>query len=372
MRTLDNLKRYANRFKRIYLVPEREAEILDNVKTVHEQVVSAQQQVNLVHEQGTRMQEHVTEVQEQITQVQGHITKVQEQVSQVREHVTFVQEEVTSGAVRQRVESLEHRIASVEQQVTSIAEQMKQNMIGIREALLALRYHTCVRPEEPLPPEAEIKEVVPISEQFDRLHKAAPLAYGVWRPILDVNRQAYAGFPIDSCSVPGHPMATLFRFFLTPYLKGRVLDIGCGPQPFPSYLEGHPIEASYGIDPVSEPDNHSFHFIKALAEYIPWADNQFNLVVAATSLDHVLLLDRALEEIFRVLRSDGIFAAWIGLVPGSKPYSPYGQEIENLDNFHLFHFDRGWFLDVIEAHFCIQEEFAVNTESVFFALRPKK
>src|SRR5437764_511881 len=58
-----------------------------------------------------------------------------------------------------------------------------------------------------------------------RLRRLAPRAFAVWHELLEVNAHAYEGFPIDSCSVSGHPMAEQFREFLRPYRNGAVLDI---------------------------------------------------------------------------------------------------------------------------------------------------
>jgi SAM-dependent methyltransferase len=274
------------------------------------------------------------------------------------------------SAVRQQVSAIRQQVSAIRQQVAEVLQQGS----GMREALLPLRYHAGGRPKGSPSSEARLKEVVPISEQFDRLQQMAPQAYAVWRPLLDVNEGAYEGLPLDSCSVAGHPMATLFRFFLAPYLKGRVLDIGCGPQRVPIYLEDYPIEGLYGIDPLSEPIHHPFHFFEGLAEFLPWADSQFNLVVAATSLDHVLLLDEVFSEVRRVLSPDGMFVVWVSFIPGSEAYDPYQKKIKKVDEYHLFHFGREWFLTAIDPFFTIFEEFTFDSPktSTFLALRPRK
>ena len=260
----------------------------------------------------------------------------------------------------------------MQQSLNAIRSDAVQHAQWLRESLLALRYHTWNGPYDSSPSAAQTRALPPLSEQLGYLQQLAPHAYAVWHPLLAVNEEAYDGLPIDSCSVAGHPTATLFRFFLAPYLKGRVLDIGCGPQPIPTYLEDHPIDAVYGVDPLSDPEDHSFNFIKGLAEFLPWADDQFNLVVAATSLDHVFLLDKVFEEVCRVLSKGGFFVIWDGFISGSKPYDPYCQNIEKVDNYHLFHFDRGWFMDAIKPYFTVIEEFSVDVQSSFFALHPRK
>jgi SAM-dependent methyltransferase len=297
------------------------------------------------------------------------------QVTECLSELNGLQQRVTEfcseiEGFRKQIIEIRSELAGTQQEIALLLSEFSVN----RKNFLALRYHACCPPDGPIPSEANLKKVFSISEQYDQLKHLAAHAYALWRPLIDVNKGAYEGLPIDSCSVPGHPMATLFRFFLAPYLKGRVLDIGCGPQAVPSYLEGYPVEALYGIDPLSEPINHPFKFFKGLAEFLPWTDAQFNLVIAATSLDHVLLLDKVFTEVRRVLRPDGCFVVWISFIPGSKHYDPYQKTIEKVDKYHLFHFDREWFLKEIDPFFTVFEEFVFGpTEiSTFFALQPRK
>ena len=265
---------------------------------------------------------------------------------------------------------LREDLLTIRQQVLTVQQQAAAMRSDTVQQAVALRYHTWHRPNE-LPTQAtQLDDVLPLSEQLSRLKQLAPHAFAIWHPLLDVNENAYDGTPVDSCSVSGHPVATLFRFFLVPYLKGRVVDIGCGPQTIPTYLEDYHTEAIYGVDPLSEPEEHPFHFMKGFAEFLPWADDQFNLVVAATSLDHVLLLDKVFEEVSRVLSEDGFFVVWDGFIPDSKTYDPYSQDIEKVDAYHLFHFDRDSFLEAIKPYFTVFEELSVDGQSNFFVLRP--
>jgi len=253
---------------------------------------------------------------------------------------------------------------------------LRGDVRALRESILGLRYHTCVtRAGVPATPGlASMREAMPLDAQFEQLQQTVPRAFPIWRSLLDANTQTYEGFPIHSCSVAGHPAATLFKYFLAPYLKGRVLDIGCGPQPVPLYLEDHPLEAVYGIDPITEPDDHPFTFVKSMAEFLPWLDSQFDAVVAATSLDHVLLLDETLAEIRRVLKHNGRFVVWVGFIEGAKPYDPYDSKIAKVDDWHLFHFGREWFQEAVAPYFLLEETFALDEagSSCFVAFRPRK
>jgi SAM-dependent methyltransferase len=259
-------------------------------------------------------------------------------------------------------------------QLRSEVLKTRQTLIG---GLMNLRRHlrrpyADDRALSPTP--AEMRDGhMPLDEQFAELEKRAPKAYELWRALLDVNAGGYEGLPVDSCSVAGHPTAALFRGFITPYLHGRVLDIGCGPQPVPAYLADVPVQALYGVDPLSAADGHPFCFFRGLAEFLPWKDDQFEVVTVATSLDHVLLPDVVFGEVCRVLCPSGLFLAWVGYVEGAEPYDPTIAEIKPVDDYHLFHYDRIRFLESVEPHFIVEEEFSLEgfVNAGFFALRPR-
>lgn len=206
---------------------------------------------------------------------------------------------------------------------------------------------------------------------FERLDAIAPRAYKIWKELLQVNADTYVDFPPHSCSVKGHGIAEFFSEYLEIYLEGTVLDIGCGPQPVPAYLASHPVELIAGLDPLAPPIPHPFAFAQGVAEYLPWKDDTFDVVVAATSLDHVLLLDQAYLEIQRVLKSNGYFVVWVGFVKGAVPYDPYSEDIDRIDDFHLFHFDRPFFYELHRKYFDLVDELHVDGESLFACFRPK-
>jgi len=56
---------------------------------------------------------------------------------------------------------------------------------------------------------------------------------------------------------------------------------------------------------------------------------------------------------------------------GAPEYDPLAETIEALDDYHIFHFDRPWFLKLIQKYFDIQEEFATDSQSTFYSLKKK-
>jgi SAM-dependent methyltransferase len=245
-----------------------------------------------------------------------------------------------------------------------------KNMLKTRSIFFEQRLKALPPVHESLAP---IPGHITYEQALKEMEKIVPHAYSIWRELLEVNATSYLGFPIHSCSVKGHPMAEAFSNFLKGYIFGTVLDIGCGPQGLPSYLEGYPVDRIAGIDPLPAGQEHPFVFVQTVAEFLPWKDKTFSTVVVGTSLDHVLLLDKSLREFRRVLKDDGVIVLWIGAIPGSKKYNPYDPAITNVDEYHLFHFDQPWFEEVMREDFIMEEcvAFSYPELSRFYAFRPR-
>lgn len=101
-------------------------------------------------------------------------------------------------------------------------------------------------------------------------------------------------------------------------IRGNVnfLDIGCGT----GWAIGQTARlidnkgSFYGIDlsqaMIEKAEENfkeysNFHFIRANAESIPFDDNFFDIIICTNSFHHYLHPDRAMKEIFRLLKPDG-------------------------------------------------------------------
>ncbi len=129
-----------------------------------------------------------------------------------------------------------------------------------------------------------------------------------------------------------------------------------------------------GIDPLEPFSNHPFEFVQGFAEFLPWEDGTFDVITAATSLDHVIDLDLALSEIVRVLKPGGLFLVWEWFADEAKPYDPTNQTPQLVDDFHLFNFDKKWFDEVMSKHFTSVEWmklYGEYTHYYFHCLRVK-
>ena len=238
-------------------------------------------------------------------------------------------------------------IAFVEQKLDTLADELYQLLLQSRQPFIGTDFGTTFSALEAGPPPILKPSVATLEASFREMERRAPHAWPIFKRALDEGTREYQGFPVGHCSVEGAVEAERFGLFLRRYLRGFVLDVGCGPQPVPVYLRDCPLERICGIDPISTAKDHPFLFMPAVCEDIPWQDGSFDVVCSGTTLDHFFLLDVALHEIRRVLRPGGFFVAWISEIPGSPRYDPYLENIQPADQEHLFHIDREWFLPVM-------------------------
>ena len=130
-----------------------------------------------------------------------------------------------------------------------------------------------------------------------------------------------------------HAARTVTSYLLgdSPLLKGRILDVGCGDgitdlgialrwqplqlvgiDPFRGYerLPGILRDAHLPVDPLPG----CLDFLPASANAIPFPDDHFDVVLSWGSLEHIVGgYARALSEIRRVLKPDGLLMAHPGL-----------------------------------------------------------
>jgi SAM-dependent methyltransferase len=264
--------------------------------------------------------------------------------AEVAGRIVGLQDEITLGSSKQ---------AGFEKLAEYVSLEAYKALMGARNELL----ETLVKSRVSLPFYRNVSiDCVP---QIDRMiekeeaelemRRLAPINWEKYQRCLHAGAASYEKLPSDSCSTEKHPQAKLFKAFLRPYLRGHILDIGCGPQPIPSYLAGYPLGLIHGIDPISEASKHPFDFVAGFGEFLPWADNSFDTVISGTTLDHYYLVDRGMREAFRVLRKGGHFVAWITEFADAPRYDPYEESVNPYDSEHMFHISRNWFMPMMEG-----------------------
>lgn len=132
----------------------------------------------------------------------------------------------------------------------------------------------------------------------------------LWEVLQANGDRAYRVDPVASLSVGAREDALAFGRFCA--LTGVVLDVGCGPQSYPSYATGFE-GLLVGIDLLRGTTQRNFSFVQGVGEYLPFPDSTFDRVLFATSLDHMLVPQLALREAHRVVRPGGRVVVWMGV-----------------------------------------------------------
>jgi SAM-dependent methyltransferase len=278
------------------------------------------------------------------------------------------------GSFQDRINDQENRLTLLSNNLSGLRTELETKVAQMVSSSLNLRERIGLRisreatriPRKPHP--ATTRDMHADLKELERLF---PNVFPIWSKLFENARVEYTERPNASLSVADNPGAELFRKYLLAELSGHVLDIGCGPLSLPHYLVGQNVDRIAGIDPLPGAQHREFEFFQGFAEFLPWPNAEFDAVVVATSLDHVMSLDMAFAEIKRVLVPDGVLAMWVGFVKGAKQYDPLAENIVPIDSFHVFHFDRPWFLELVNKYFVVTDELVVDSVSVFYSLRPR-
>lgn len=91
------------------------------------------------------------------------------------------------------------------------------------------------------------------------------------------------------------------KFYLENKKNLKILDVGCGSKPYFPLFKNFALEY-IGIDIKKS----EFVDIVASAESLPFADNYFDVVVSTQALEHIKNYQMAINEMFRVLKPNGI------------------------------------------------------------------
>lgn len=134
----------------------------------------------------------------------------------------------------------------------------------------------------------------------------------IWTQLQENGVVSYKNAPKQNLGVGERNDYIQFSDFCN--FKGRVLDVGVGPQPLPTHLEYSQSKdfQFIGIDPLIGETPKQFAFVRGFGEKLPFKDKIFDQVLFVTSLDHFISPFLALKEAKRVLNNGGNICIWVG------------------------------------------------------------
>ncbi len=99
---------------------------------------------------------------------------------------------------------------------------------------------------------------------------------------------------------------------LIPYLKGRLLDVGCGTKPYKSICS---VDEYIGLE-INDEGNRNHGFADAFydGKTIPFEDKTFDSVMSNQVFEHVFNPSDFLKEINRVTKMGGLFLITVPFV----------------------------------------------------------
>jgi SAM-dependent methyltransferase len=131
-----------------------------------------------------------------------------------------------------------------------------------------------------------------------------------WQQLQSNSLVSYQADPEHNLSVGDRDDCKQFARFCN--YHGLVLDVGCGPQPWPAYFDRTRDAVYIGVDPLVGDSPGDFLRFTALAEFLPFRANIFDHVLFSTVLDHFVDPVTALQEAARVCKPEGEIDVWLG------------------------------------------------------------
>ena len=101
---------------------------------------------------------------------------------------------------------------------------------------------------------------------------------------------------------------------LAPKLSGMILDFGCGAKPYRDLFIN--CDKYIGLDIETSGHDHKEEFIDVYYDgnTIPFKDEHFDNIFSSEVYEHVVNIDDILQELYRVLKKDGLMLVTVPFV----------------------------------------------------------
>ena len=130
----------------------------------------------------------------------------------------------------------------------------------------------------------------------------------------------------------------------------NILDIGIGTRS-PMYFIKSKIFVAIepqDISKIIEPWKRSI-VLRGIAEYLPFKENSFDIIISINVLDHVIRPDLFISECSRVLKDGGKFLLHIHVL--NEKFRIFRKILNKLDKPHPHHFTRNELIDMLMKKF---------------------
>jgi SAM-dependent methyltransferase len=121
---------------------------------------------------------------------------------------------------------------------------------------------------------------------------------------FDLQQQRYSFDKHESLAIVVGELTIKEILAARPYMKGRLLDVGCGKRPY-ALIYDSLVEQSVGTEVAFSPHGTLAADVINYAENLPFSDQSFDTILCTEVLEHTRRPQQVLQEFARVLKPGG-------------------------------------------------------------------